>query len=119
MNRSSATLASQSVAVALWTTRHADVKDIESRASHREAATAGHYSPFHDLLRLYRHTASAITLESVLQTTLEKNPAIQEAKAGLEQATGQRLVFGPWSGLAPRWACRLAFRPVTGLVKAE
>ena len=38
-------------------------------------------------------SASAITLESVLQTTLEKNPAIQEAKAGLEQATGQRLVF--------------------------
>jgi len=38
-------------------------------------------------------SASAITLESVLQTTLEKNPAIQEAKAGLEQATGQRLIF--------------------------
>ena len=38
-------------------------------------------------------SASAITLESVLQTTLEKNPAIQEAKAGLEQATGRRLVF--------------------------
>src|SRR5437867_1339661 len=38
-------------------------------------------------------SASAITLESVLQTTLEKNPAIQKAKAGLEQATGQRLVF--------------------------
>src|SRR5437899_7271334 len=38
-------------------------------------------------------SASAIRLESVLQTTLEKNPAIQEAKAGLEQATGQRLVF--------------------------
>jgi len=34
-----------------------------------------------------------MTLEYVLQTTLEKNPAIQEAKAGLEQATGQRLVF--------------------------
>src|SRR6476620_4976055 len=38
-------------------------------------------------------SASAITLESVLQTTLEKNPAIQGAKAGLEQATGKRLVF--------------------------
>jgi outer membrane protein TolC len=38
-------------------------------------------------------SASAITLESVLQTTLEKNPAIQEAKAGLEQAAGHRLVF--------------------------
>src|SRR5437773_5849682 len=38
-------------------------------------------------------SASAITLESVLQTTLEKNPDILEAKAGLEQAAGQRLVF--------------------------
>src|SRR6266571_5889089 len=37
--------------------------------------------------------ADAITLETVLQTTLEKNPAIQEAKSGLEQAAGQRLVF--------------------------
>jgi outer membrane protein TolC len=35
----------------------------------------------------------AITLDAVLQTTLEKNPAIQEAKSGLEQASGQRLVF--------------------------
>ncbi len=34
-----------------------------------------------------------MTLEDVLQTTLEKNPAIQEAKAGLEQATGKRLIF--------------------------
>src|SRR5436309_11346073 len=38
-------------------------------------------------------SARAITLERVLQTTLEKNPVIQEAKMGLEQATGQRLVF--------------------------
>src|SRR6266446_10472849 len=38
-------------------------------------------------------SASAMTLENVLQTTLEKNPAIQEAKAGLEQATGKRLIF--------------------------
>src|SRR5439155_17209026 len=39
------------------------------------------------------HRTSAMTLEDVLQTTLEKNPAVQEAKAGLEQATGRRLVF--------------------------
>src|SRR5438270_5870852 len=38
-------------------------------------------------------SASAITLETVLQTALEKNPAIQEAKSGLQQATGRRLVF--------------------------
>lgn len=41
----------------------------------------------------FAHTAPAITLENVLRTTLEKNSAIQEAKAGLEQAAGQRLVF--------------------------
>ena len=35
--------------------------------------------------------AGAVTLEQVLQTTLEKNPTIQEAKAGLEKATGRRL----------------------------
>ena len=39
------------------------------------------------------HTSGAITLERVLQTTLDQNPAIQEAKSGLEQASGQRLVF--------------------------
>jgi outer membrane protein TolC len=37
--------------------------------------------------------AGGVTLEAVLQTTLKRNPAIQEAKSGLEQATGQRLVF--------------------------
>jgi outer membrane protein TolC len=41
----------------------------------------------------FARTSDAITLETVLQTTLEKNPAIQEAKAGLEQAAGQRLVL--------------------------
>ena len=41
----------------------------------------------------YAHTACAITLQTVLRTALERNPAIQEAKAGLEQAAGQRLVF--------------------------
>ena len=38
-------------------------------------------------------STGAVTLERVLQTTLENNPAIQEAKAGLEQAAGHRLVF--------------------------
>jgi outer membrane protein TolC len=37
--------------------------------------------------------AWAVTLENVLKTTLERNPAIQESKSGLEQASGQRLVF--------------------------
>ncbi len=45
------------------------------------------------LLICFVHRSGAITLERVLQTTLENNPSIQEAKAGLEQAAGQRLVF--------------------------
>ena len=39
------------------------------------------------------HPANAVTLQEVLSTTLERNPEILEAKAGLEQAAGQRLVF--------------------------
>src|SRR6266536_4383173 len=38
-------------------------------------------------------SAQGVTLETVLQITLEKNPAIQEAKSNLEQAAGQRLVL--------------------------
>jgi outer membrane protein TolC len=41
----------------------------------------------------FAHPSHAITLERVLQVTLEKNPAIEQAKFGLEQAAGQRLVF--------------------------
>lgn len=41
----------------------------------------------------FAHPSHAITLERVLQVTLEKNPAIEQAKSGLEQAAGQRLVF--------------------------
>jgi outer membrane protein TolC len=41
----------------------------------------------------FAHPAAAITLEMLFQTTLEKNPAIQEAKSNLEQAAGQRLVL--------------------------
>jgi outer membrane protein TolC len=44
------------------------------------------------------HGASAVSLQDVLRATLDNNPAIQEAKAGLERAAGQRLVFrsGIW-----------------------
>jgi outer membrane protein TolC len=45
------------------------------------------------LAAVFPHPASAITLRETLRTTLEKNPEILEAKAGLEQAAGQRLVF--------------------------
>lgn len=37
--------------------------------------------------------APAITLDAVLNTTLEKNPAIQQAKLRVEQASGRRLVL--------------------------
>jgi hypothetical protein len=71
------------------------------------------------LVAFLAHTSGAITLERVLQTTLDQNPAIQEAKSGLEQAAGSGWFFVPWCGRTPNWACRPAFRPVTGLVKAE
>jgi outer membrane protein len=49
---------------------------------------------FISILAVYcTHSSSAVTLQTVLRTTLERNPAIQEAKSGLEGATGQRLVF--------------------------
>jgi outer membrane protein TolC len=45
------------------------------------------------LIAAFAQPAAAVTLQQVLRTTLENNPAILEAKAGLEQAAGQRLVF--------------------------
>jgi outer membrane protein TolC len=45
------------------------------------------------LIAPFVHPTSAVTLQEVLHTTLDKNPAILEAKAGLEQAAGKRLVF--------------------------
>jgi len=46
-------------------------------------------------------SARALTLDAVLETTLEKNPAIQQAKLSVEQAAGQRLVLRSimWSDL--------------------
>src|SRR3984893_17048210 len=37
--------------------------------------------------------ARGVTLDTLLEITLEKNPAIQQAKAHLEEAAGQRLVL--------------------------
>ena len=45
------------------------------------------------LIACFVYPAGAVTLETVLQTSLERNPDIQEAKSGLEQAAGKRLVF--------------------------
>src|SRR6059058_5616999 len=105
MNRSSATLASQSVAVALparpkpsdswWATRHADVKRVSAGlpTGKRLQRSARIRLFMVILIACFAQPTGAITLERVLQTTLDENPAIQEAKSGLEQASGQRLVF--------------------------
>jgi len=45
------------------------------------------------LIACFAYPAGAVTLETVLQTSLERDPDIQEAKSGLEQAAGKRLVF--------------------------
>src|SRR5438093_2536264 len=88
-------LENQSVAVAIWATRHADVKHIG--AALPTGKRLQRFARIHffivTLIACFAQPTGAITLERVLQTTLEKNPAIQEAKSGLEQAAGQRLVL--------------------------
>ena len=85
----------RSVAIALWATQNERAKRIgralPTGKRLQEAAIV------HVLIlvfaSLFAHPMSAVTLEQALRTTLEKNPAIQEAKTGLEQAAGKRLVF--------------------------
>src|SRR5262245_34695516 len=48
---------------------------------------------FAAMITCFAYPASAVTLQEVLRSTLDNDPAILEAKAGLEQAAGQRLVF--------------------------
>src|SRR5437762_13084241 len=43
------------------------------------------------LVAFLAQTSGAITLERVLQTTLDENPAIQEAKSGLERSEERRV----------------------------
>src|SRR2546430_5964928 len=45
------------------------------------------------LLSIFPVARGGVTLDKVLDTTLDKNPAIQQAKANLEQAAGRRLVL--------------------------
>jgi outer membrane protein TolC len=86
---------SKSVAVALWATRRAHVKHISAALPTGKRLQRLARVQFLILILLvwFGEPAKAITLERVLQTTLDENPAIQEAKSGLEQAAGQRLVF--------------------------
>src|SRR5213596_2968246 len=94
----------QPVAVAVWATRRARVKRISTAlptAKPLQQTRSANVKDTHVRLDLvitilmacFAPPVRAITLETVLQTTLERNPAIQEAKSGLEQAAGQRLVF--------------------------
>jgi len=88
-------LTTQSVAVALRATRHESVERLG-----RALPTGKRLQPAASvqvlvviLIASFACRTSAVTLQDVLRTTLERNPAILEAKAGLEQAAGQRLVF--------------------------
>src|SRR6266576_2311625 len=109
---SSPPLRDQPVVVALRAARRAPVKHISAALPTGKRPQQVHHAsvkrasaPLHVLIMILTpciaHPAGAITLETVLQTTLEKNPAIQEAKSGLEQAAGQRLVFRSvvWPGV--------------------
>jgi outer membrane protein TolC len=104
MKRQFVSLESQSVAVALWATRRTCAKHIGAalptgKRLQQMHCVNGKYpsAPLHlviaVLIACFAQPGSAVTLQTVLQTTLERNPAIQEAKSGLEQAAGQRLVF--------------------------
>jgi outer membrane protein TolC len=95
MKRRFANQTSHSVAVALWATPHERVKRMGAAlptGKRLQQAGLVHVLIL-ILLAFFAHPIGAVTLQEVLQTTLKKNPAIQEAKAGLEQAAGQRLVF--------------------------
>src|SRR5438445_12419572 len=88
-------LENQSVAVAVWATRHADVKHIGAAlpTGKRLQRSARIHFFIVILIACFAQPTGAITLERVLQTTLEKNPAIKEAKSGLEHGAGRRLVL--------------------------
>jgi len=88
-------LTAQSVAVALWATRHERVKrmGLAVPAGKRLQPAESVHIFVLILIASFAYPTSAVTLQEVLRTTLERNPAILEAKAGLEQAGGQRLVF--------------------------
>src|SRR5215469_1336675 len=87
-------MTAHSVAVALCATRNEPAKRIGATlpTGKRLQRRAIHVSILLFMV-FWPHPTSAITLHDVLRTTLDKNPAILEAKAGLERAAGQRLVF--------------------------
>ena len=88
-------LAAQSVAAALWATRRERVKrmGLALPTGKRLQRAANVHILILVFTALFAHPTTAVTLQEVLRTTLDKNPDILEAKAGLERAAGQRLVF--------------------------
>jgi len=85
----------ESVAVALWATHNERAKCIRTALPTgkrlQRPATVHIFVLF--LIATFARPAAAVTLQEVCRITLERNPAVIEAKAGLEQAAGQRLVF--------------------------
>src|SRR5678815_919939 len=79
----------RSVAVALWATR----RERPLSTGKRLQPAASIPVLVLGLVASWTHPTSAVTLREVLRTTLDNNPAILEAKAGLDQAAGKRLVF--------------------------
>jgi len=88
-------LTAQSVAVALRATPHERVKRMGlALPTGKRLQPAGSVHIFVlILIASFAYPTSAVTLQEVFRTTLERNPVILEAKAGLEQAAGKRLVF--------------------------
>jgi outer membrane protein TolC len=85
----------ESVAGALWATQNERAKRIGTA---RPTGKQLRLAPGIPVLILvftasFAHPTNAVTLQEVFRTTLERNPEILEAKAGLEQAAGKRLVF--------------------------
>ena len=88
-------LTAQPVAVAPRATRHERVKRMGPAfpTGQRLRPAASVHISLLILIVSLGHATSAVTLQEALRTTLERNPAILEAKAGLKQAAGRRLVF--------------------------
>jgi len=74
-------LGSKSAAVALWATRHARVKHISAAlpTGRRLQRLTRIHLLILILVACFEEPTKAVTLERVLQTTLDQNPAIQEA----------------------------------------
>jgi outer membrane protein TolC len=76
-----------------FTLRFADVARCAMRREYVSEPAARVHVLVLFLLACCMRPASAASLQEIFRTTLDNNPEILEAKAGLERAAGQRLVF--------------------------